>query len=124
EDTIKHLVNNSKNKPIVRYDVFFKQLFFRLINKISIVKLTVKMDIGLIDAAVTSIIIGLMWNLLSFLFVFLSTYTRKMNFLNIAITPVFNELKFECYVDCIIKIRTGYIIFESLKTLSSLYFRR
>lgn len=101
-----------------------KNMLINLVNKITIIKIEILLQIGLYDAAITSIFSGLLWSVLSSLNVLLENHTKKINTRHFDVTAVSNELKLKCNIECIIKIRIGYIIFESLKFIYSLYIRR
>jgi ACT domain-containing protein len=115
--------SRSKNR-FNKYKDIVIELIKLLPKKFYVQKNSITMNIGLLDAAITCIAAGLLNNIIILFFLFSKSYVRRMDNLYISVKPQFNTLCFDCTANCIIKIRIGYIIWESIRAFKITIFRR
>ncbi len=121
---IINLFNNKSTGKIKKYKNILKKTVLRLLKKLHIERFSVSIDIGLIDAAKTCITAGFLKNIISCTLIYVNSNISKIDNFNVLIKPQFNTLSFGCTAYCIIKIRVGYIILESIRALNNIIFRR
>ncbi|RKD34542.1 DUF2953 domain-containing protein [Thermohalobacter berrensis] len=104
-------------KTIKNREIFLEVKNY-LLKKISIKKLYWNSKIGLEDAAITGIAIGLLWNFKNILIIFINNNIQSEN-ISYNIIPEFNKKVFETKFDCIIRVKLVYIIIAGFIGLKS-----
>lgn len=87
---------------------------------ITVKELVLQSRLGLGDAALTGIGVGLVWSLLGLATSLAQKHFQHLQFAalpRISITPVFNEWLIQGRLRCIVSLRVGEIIFEGAKYL-------
>ena len=117
----KGLKKFQKLPPANRTLDFVKD-FFRinlwLIRHITCIRFFWKTELGFGDAAATGIGSGILWSLKGILFSFLQKNINSDDCdTDIDITPVFDQETIRIELDCIFKLRTGYIIIAVIRLL-------
>lgn len=110
--------NKDKNilvriKKIKNIYIDNKKTIQYFLKKYEIVKLEWKTEYGFKDAAITGITNGLLWSIKNTVVGMLLNNTSAKD-INISVIPDFKEKKFKMDFNCIIKIKTAYIIIGSL----------
>ncbi|SCY99123.1 DUF2953 domain-containing protein [Alkaliphilus peptidifermentans] len=94
---------------------------YKIINKYIMEKLVIDQfmwvtEVGVEDAAITAIATGTLWMLKSNIFNLINRKVSLEDF-NINVLPVYGIDKFETSLDCIIRLKIGYIIIAGIKMI-------
>lgn len=102
------LYKKTKNKliPLIKY----------VLSKLKVYDFNLKLGLGMGDASVTAVLVGMVWIAVG-CFIAASSGYIKIKKPSIAVVPVFG--KFELYADfsCIISLRLGHIINAGIKAI-------
>jgi hypothetical protein len=102
-------------KPIIK-DSQYRRLIDYIWDKSIFENISWNTKIGLTDAFLVSIIYGILWNFKSIIVSFILT-NKKIDNIDIDVTPIFNENQLDISFVCIIKIKMVYIITVWIRSL-------
>lgn len=135
---VKNLKTYRRNIPLKpkNYGLFYIQIFREYMNRIKAIEsshsdiiyyvksklkienLSIEIDLGLDDAAEAALYCGMVITIIDFIYYnFLSQFVIKMY--NRKVHPVFNRNIIDVDINCIMRVRTGYIIIVASKVLGS-----
>lgn len=100
---------NEYQKILMRVNEF-KKLMKKFFSHLHIKEYTWSTLIGTGDAFSTGLTSGIFWSIKSCFIGFLSNYSKLDQLPDISITPEYNQKVFHTRIDCIIKIKVGYVI--------------
>ncbi len=110
----KEKVTTSRNSlPMMRYVAVIKYFFKRAV----ITRWQWNIDLGLEDAALTGVMVGMAYIITGIINNFLMSQIRFQTTPNIVVTPHFQEFTGQMDLHCIVKSRLGKAIYAAIRIL-------
>ncbi|OZT12338.1 hypothetical protein CHN50_12640 [Priestia aryabhattai] len=102
-------------KQFLEHVVGFHTIFQKFLNRVAVKNLKWHTRVGLGDAALSAILVGVVWSAKSGVVHLLDRYMRLKNPPTMTVVPVFQQMWSETIFQCIISFRLGQAILVGLR---------